>query len=185
VTAPTLTGSLLVATPLLDTPPFRRSVILLLDHDDDGALGVVVNRAADLAVAAVLADWSATVTEPSVLFMGGPVGTDSALAVAEVVETTDPPGWRECFGRIGLLDLDAPPALLEGAIRRMRIFAGYSGWGSGQLEDEIAEGAWYVVPSEADDVFSLEPDGLWRRVLKRQKDATAFLATYPDDPTMN
>lgn len=185
MTATTLTGSLLVATPLLDTPPFRRSVILLLDHDDDGALGVVVNRAADLSVDVVLADWSDTVTEPGVLFMGGPVGTDSALAVAEVVDYADPPGWRGCFGRIGLLDLDAPPALLEGAIRRMRIFAGYSGWGAGQLEDEIAEGAWYVVPSEPDDVFTLEPDGLWRRVLRRQRDQMAFLATYPDDPSMN
>jgi len=185
MTASTLTGSLLVATPLLDEPPFRRSVILLLDHDDDGALGVVVNRAADLAVDRVLPDWSTTVNEPGVLFMGGPVGTDSALAVAEVIESADPPGWRECFGRIGLIDLDVPPALLEGAIQRMRIFAGYAGWSSGQLEGEITEGAWYVVESEPDDVFSLRPDTLWRRVLRRQNDQIAYLATYPDDPTQN
>ncbi|MEV0798985.1 YqgE/AlgH family protein [Kribbella sp. NPDC050281] len=185
MTASTLTGSLLVATPLLDEPPFRRSVILLLDHDDDGALGVVVNRAADLAVDRVLPDWSTTVNEPGVLFMGGPVGTDSALAVAEVIETADPPGWRECFGRIGLIDLDVPPALLEGAIQRMRIFAGYAGWSRGQLEGEITEGAWYVVESEPDDVFSLHPDTLWRRVLRRQNDQMAYLATYPDDPTQN
>lgn len=185
MTATTLTGSLLVATPILDEPPFRRAVILLLDHDDDGALGVVVNRAADLEVDRVLADWSDSVSEPGVLFMGGPVGTDSALAVAEITDQADPPGWRECFGRIGLLDLDAPPALLAGAIRRMRIFAGYSGWGSGQLEDEITEGAWYVVPSEPDDVFSLAPETLWRRVLRRQRDEMALLATYPDDPSHN
>ncbi|WP_328996358.1 YqgE/AlgH family protein [Kribbella sp. NBC_01245] len=185
MTATTLTGSLLVATPILDEPPFRRAVILLLDHDDDGALGVVVNRAADLEVDRVLADWSDSVSEPGVLFMGGPVGTDSALAVAEITDQSDPPGWRECFGRIGLLDLDAPPALLAGAIRRMRIFAGYSGWGSGQLEDEITEGAWYVVPSEPDDVFSLAPETLWRRVLRRQRDEMALLATYPDDPSHN
>jgi putative transcriptional regulator len=185
MTASTLTGSLLVATPILDEPPFRRAVILMLDHDEDGALGVVVNRAADLEVERVLSDWSTTVSEPGVLFMGGPVGTDSALAVAEVVEAADPPGWRECFGRIGLIDLDVPPALLEGAIQRMRIFAGYAGWGSGQLEGEITEGAWYVVPSEPDDVFSLNPDGLWRRVLRRQRDQMAYLATYPDDPTQN
>lgn len=185
MTAPSLTGSLLVATPMLDEPPFRRSVILLLDHDEDGALGVVVNRAADLEVARVLAGWASTVSEPGVLFMGGPVGTDSALAVAEVIDSADPPGWRGCFGRIGLVDLDAPPALLEGAIRRMRIFAGYAGWGSGQLEGEIGEGAWYVVESEPDDAFSLEPDALWRRVLRRQRDEMAFMSTYPDDPTMN
>ncbi|MEU4195155.1 YqgE/AlgH family protein [Kribbella sp. NPDC026611] len=185
MTASTLTGSLLVATPLLDEPPFRRSVILLLDHDDDGALGVVVNRAADLAVDRVLPDWSTTVNEPGVLFMGGPVATDSALAVAEVIESADPPGWRGCFGRIGLVDLDVPPALLEGAIARMRIFAGYAGWSSGQLEDEITEGAWYVVDSEPDDVFGLTPETLWRQVLRRQADQLAYLATYPDDPSQN
>jgi putative transcriptional regulator len=185
MTVSTLTGSLLVATPLLDEPPFRRSVILLLDHDDDGALGVVVNRAADLAVDRVLPDWSSAVDEPGVLFMGGPVGTDSALAVAEVLDSTDPPGWRECFGRIGLVDLDVPPELLEGAITRMRIFAGYAGWSSGQLEGEIAEGAWYVVESEPDDVFGHDPDTLWRRVLRRQNDQMAYVATYPDDPSMN
>ncbi|WP_405056423.1 YqgE/AlgH family protein [Kribbella sp. NBC_01505] len=185
MTASTLAGSLLVATPLLDEPPFRRSVIVVLDHDDDGALGVVVNRAADLTVDRVLPDWSNAVDDAGVLFIGGPVGTDCALAVAEVIESDDPPGWRECFGRIGLIDLDVPPELLAGAIQRMRIFAGYAGWSSGQLEGEITEGAWYVVDSEPDDVFSLDPDTLWRRVLRRQTDQLAYLATYPDDPTHN
>jgi len=189
MTATTLTGSLLVATPMLDEPPFRRCVVLLLDHDEDGALGVVVNQAADLAVDRVLSAWSQTVSEPGVLFVGGPVGTDSALAVAElatgVTATSGPPGWRGCFGRIGLVDLDAPPELLGGAIGRMRIFAGYSGWGSGQLEGEISDGAWYVVESDPDDVFDLHPGGLWRRVLRRQRDETAFVSTYPDDPTLN
>lgn len=189
MTATTLTGALLVATPMLDEPPFRRSVVLLLDHDEDGALGVVVNQAADLAVDRVLSAWSQTVSEPGVLFVGGPVGTDSALAVAElaagVTATSGPPGWRGCFGRIGLVDLDAPPELLGGAIGRMRIFAGYSGWGSGQLEGEISEGAWYVVESDPDDVFDLHPAGLWRRVLRRQRDEMAFVSTYPDDPTLN
>ena len=189
MTARTLTGSLLVATPMLDQPPFRRSVVLLLDHDEDGALGVVVNQAADLAVERVLAAWSETVSAPGVLFVGGPVGTDSALAVAELNAGTagadDLPGWRACFGRIGLVDLDAPPALLEGAISRMRIFAGYAGWGSGQLEGEIGDGAWYVVDSDPDDVFNLDPAGLWRKVLRRQRDEMAFVSTYPDDPSRN
>jgi putative transcriptional regulator len=189
MTARTLTGSLLVATPMLDEPPFRRSVVLMLDHDEDGALGVVVNQAADLAVERVLSAWSAAVSAPGVLFVGGPVGTDSALAVAELTPGTtgsdDLPGWRACFGRIGLVDLDAPPALLEGALARMRIFAGYAGWGSSQLEGEIADGAWYVVESESDDVFNLEPAGLWRRVLRRQRDEMAFVSTYPDDPMHN
>lgn len=188
MTAGSFTGSLLVASPLLDQPPFRRSVVLLLDHDDDGALGVIVNQPAELTVERVLAAWSSTVSEPGVLFAGGPVGTDSALAVAELYEnaaSAEPPGWRACFGRIGLVDLDAPPALLTDAIKRMRIFAGYSGWSSGQLEGEIEEGAWYVVDSRPDDIFDLHPVDLWRRVLRRQRDEMAFVSTYPDHPAMN
>src|SRR5688572_7478376 len=107
MTAGSFTGSLLVASPLLDQPPFRRAVVLLLDHDEDGALGVIVNQPAELTVERVLAAWSSTVGEPGVLFAGGPVGTDSALAVAELYETAasaEPPGWRACFGRIGLVD---------------------------------------------------------------------------------
>jgi len=189
MTATTLTGSLLVATPMLDEPPFRRAVVLLLDHDEDGALGVVVNQAADVSVRRVLADWSLSVSEPGVLFVGGPVSTDNALALGELADgIADPsalPGWRGCFGRIGLVDLDLPPAAVTGLIGRMRIFAGYSGWGSGQLEGEIADGAWYVVESEPDDVFDLDPAGLWRRVLRRQRDEMAFVSTYPDDPALN
>jgi len=185
-------GGLLVATPLLDDPNFRRSVVLILEHDlDGGTLGVVLNRPSEIAVTQVLPVWDEMVTGPSVLFEGGPVQTDSALALAAVPSGQEPLGWRRlhagtaAVSRLGTVDLDAPPEILAGEIAQMRIFAGYAGWSAGQLEIEIAEGAWYVVDAEVGDTFHDRPQTLWRRVLRRQPGELAFVATHPDDPTMN
>jgi putative transcriptional regulator len=188
-----LTGRLLVATPLLTDPNFARSVVLVLDHDEDGTLGVVVNRPTQVDVTAVLPPWSELTSTPQVVFQGGPVALDSALGLAAVnasdggAESDDeePLGWRRVHERIGLVDLDAPPEILAAELSAMRIFAGYAGWGPGQLEDEIAEGAWYVVEAEPADAFSASPDDLWQRVLRRQTGELAFVATFPDDPSMN
>ena len=187
MSGPYFTGQLLVATPALSDPNFARSVVLILDHDGDGALGVVVNKPTDLPVTSVLAPWTDMVCQPDVLFHGGPVATDSALALAEVPDGLDaePLGWRRLYGRLGLVDLDTPPELLAGGVRGMRVFAGYSGWSPGQLEAEVKEGGWYVVDSEPGDAFTLDPTTLWRRVLRRQPDELALVATFPDDPTLN
>lgn len=193
----TLTGSLLVATPALDDPTFRRGVVLLLDHDDDGALGVVVNRPTEVDLAAVLPAWQPYTGLPDVVFAGGPVGRDSALGLAAVGAAVHGPtgavqpvaeeivGWRWVVGGLGLVDLDAPPELVVGALQGLRIFAGYAGWGSGQLEAEIAEGAWWVLDATPADAFAAEPARLWRNVLRRQGGALALVSTYPDDPAQN
>jgi putative transcriptional regulator len=185
-------GALLVATPLLDDPNFRRSVVLVLEHDEDGGtLGVVLNRPSEISVTQVLPSWDSLVTGPSVLFEGGPVQTDSALALAAVVSTEEPLGWRRlhtatpAVSRLGTVDLDAPPEILAGEIAQMRIFAGYAGWTSGQLEAEIREGAWYLIDAEAGDTFNGDPESLWRAVLRRQPGELAFVATCPDDPQLN
>lgn len=184
--APSLTGRLLVATPLLTDPNFARSVVLLLDHDQQGALGVVLNRPTPVDVSAVLDGWATLTGDPAVVFQGGPVALDSALAIAVVPgEDAGPLGWRRVHGAIGLVDLEAPPEVLAGVLGGMRVFAGYSGWSPGQLEQEIAEGAWHLVDCEAGDVSCARPDGLWRAVLRRQRGPLAMLATYPDDPTLN
>ncbi|MDQ4084833.1 MAG: YqgE/AlgH family protein [Actinomycetota bacterium] len=182
-----LTGRLLVATPKLEDPNFARTVVLMLDHDDDGALGVIISRPTSVPVAEVLPGWSALVTGPDVLFSGGPVATDSALAIAVVDGDGDdePLGWKELYPGAGLVDLDAPPELLADVLTGMRVFAGYAGWGSGQLEGEIAEGAWYVVPAEPDDLLDPDAGNLWRRVLRRQPGELAFVHTCPLDPTQN
>ncbi len=127
-------GVLLLASPVLLDPNFADTVVLLLDVDDDGALGVVLNRPSALPVAEVLEQWGDVVAEPEVLFQGGPVSTDGALAVA-LLSSPDasPVGFREVTGTLGLLDLDTPVELLRGSLDALRIFAGYAGWGAAQL----------------------------------------------------
>jgi putative transcriptional regulator len=183
-----LTGRLLVATPALADPNFDRAVVLLLDHDEEGTLGVVLNRPTPVGVGDVLKPWAEFAGAPSVVFQGGPVSLDSALGVAVVPGDPDegePLGWRRVHGAIGLVDLEAPPELLAAVLGSLRIFAGYAGWGPGQLEDELADGAWYVVESEPGDVSHPEPEQLWRSVLRRQRSELAMVATYPDDPSLN
>jgi putative transcriptional regulator len=177
-------GDLLVATPGLLDPNFERSVVLLLDTDEDGALGVVLNRPTAVAVAEILPDWVQRVGAPDVLFQGGPVSTDSALAVA-TSPTAEPVGFRRLFDDVGIVDLDTPTEIAGPALSRLRIFAGYAGWGSEQLADEIRTGSWYVVPSVPGDLFAGEPEALWTRVLRRQPGELAWVSTRPLDPSMN
>jgi putative transcriptional regulator len=180
-------GSLLVSTPALHDPSFRRTVVLLLDHDEDGALGVVLNRPTEIPVADVLPVWADHVSEPDVVFHGGPVAQDSALGLARgsTGATDAEVGWRALTGDLGLVDLDAPPEVLVPALAGLRIYVGYSGWGAGQLEDELAEDAWWVFPADPDDMFAGDPDRLWQRVLRRQGGDAALAATLPDDPSLN
>lgn len=177
---------MLVATPLLEDPSFRRAVVFVLDHGDDGALGIVVNRPLDVGVATVLPDWQPFVTAPGSLFQGGPVARDSALGIVTVPgDDEDPVGVRRIIGSFGLIDLDAPPEVVAGGVAGLRIFAGHAGWSAGQVEQEIGQGAWYVLDAESRDPFSDRPGTLWHQVLRRQRGDLALLSTYPEDPTLN
>jgi putative transcriptional regulator len=180
-------GRLLVASATLLDPNFAGTVIVLLDHDEDGTLGVVLNRPSPVAVASVLPDWAPSVQPPEVLFEGGPVSNDAALAVARVPpgEGPDPIGFRRLFGPVGIIDLDTPREVLAPAVTGLRVFAGYSGWSAGQLQAEIEEGSWYVVDSTPDDVLSAHPTRLWHTVLRRQPGELAWLSTRPVDPELN
>lgn len=184
-------GRLLVATPALGDPNFARAVVLLLDHDEEGSLGVVLNHPTPVEVGDVLPTWQGYTEVPGVVFRGGPVALDSALGLGQVAadgsdpEAEEPMGWRRVTGPLGLVDLDAPPELLVAEMAGVRIFAGYAGWGAGQLEEEVGEGAWFVVDQMPGDIFSAEPESLWRRVLRRQPGELAFLSTFPADPTHN
>jgi putative transcriptional regulator len=186
-----LAGRLLVATPMLGDPNFRRTVVLVVEHEaEQGTLGVVLNRPTNVRVGQVLEPWTDLATSPSVVFSGGPVAPNSALALALVPGTDEPVGWHPLDGtptmaRLGLVDLDAPPGLIAPAVASLRVYAGYAGWSAGQLQAEIEEGAWYVLPAEPDDAFSAEPDRLWAAVLRRQGGELAYVATYPDDPGLN
>ncbi len=185
------TGQLLAATPMLGDVNFRRTIVLIVEDDqEEGTLGVVLNRPSEIPVRQVLEQWTDLITGPSVLFQGGPVSPDSALALALPRGETEPIGWRSLSGsrlmsRIGLVDLGAPPELLAEGIASLRVFAGYAGWGAGQLEAEIDAGAWLVLDGLPEDAFAADPDRLYPDVLRRQGGEMALLSTYPDDPVLN
>lgn len=180
-------GRLLLATPALRDPNFARTVVLLLDVNDAGALGVVLNRPSDVPVTSVLPGWSGALSEPPVLLHGGPVAGDSALGLAVLADGAgeDPVGFRRTTDVIGIVDLDTPADRLAPSLGGMRVFAGYAGWGPGQLESECDEGSWTVVPSRPEDVFGTSPGTVWEQVHRRQGGETAWLATMPVDPTRN
>ena len=180
-------GDLLVSTvDIRDGGVFDQSVVYLVDADDDGALGVVLNKESDLALAEVLPQWASVVSPPRVLYRGGPVLPEGAVCLASPLDPAEePPGWRRISGRIGLLHLDTPVELVAGAYDDLRIFAGYAGWSPWQLEAEIGRGLWNIVSATYTDVFGRSPFALWREVLHRQGGRLATYATWTDAPQLN
>jgi putative transcriptional regulator len=179
-------GDLLVASATLEDGVFNQTVVLVLDFDEDGALGVILNEISQTPLDAVLPDWVGSVSEPRLLFHGGPVSPNGAICLASTTTTgEEPPGWRPLFDNVGLLHLDTPIEIVTGAYADLRIFAGYAGWGAGQLSEELDEGQWHVVSAEYDDVFGTRPLELWRTVLRRQTGELAFFSTWVEDPDLN
>jgi putative transcriptional regulator len=181
-----LKGRLLVATPLLREPTFARTVVAMIEHDDDnGAVGVVINRPLGLSVAEVVPAVADLATAPSLLFDGGPVSPTTAIALGMAAPGAEAEGWAYVVPPLVTVDLDHDPALLAASLRALRVFAGYAGWGPGQLEQEIEEGAWYVVDALPTDAFESDPSGLWTSVLRRQGWPLSAVAMCPRDPSMN
>ena len=182
-------GRLLLATPPLVDPNFDRTVIFMLEHHDDGAIGVVINRPSEESLDEPLDRWIELQSTPSSVFLGGPVEENALIALAETAAPLDDNDEDEVLspivGRVASADLTADPALVADAVRGVRVFRGYAGWGPGQLDEEISSGAWLVLDSEPTDVFSAEPDQLWRTVLRRQPGRLAWLAEAPDDLSLN
>lgn len=178
---------LLANTDLLE-PTFRRSVIYVVEHNDGGTLGVVLNRPSETAVHNVLPQWSDLTTKPKTMFIGGPVKRDAALCLGSLRIGVDPeglPGLRHIAGRIVMVDLDADPDLIAKAVEGVRIFAGYSGWTIGQLEGEIERDDWIVLSALPSDVLVQPRVDLWSRVLRRQPLPMSILATHPIDVSRN
>lgn len=183
MTRASLAGHLVVATHELASRAFRRAVVLLLAHDAaQGAAGVILNRPSDAELPERLQRWAPLTAPPVVMFLGGPVGRDTVIAVGCRDGEDDPTSWQEIVGGIGVVDLAADPDLARAELRSVRLFAGYAGWTAGQLEGEIASGAWFVVDVDARDPATDRPDGLWRAVLARQG---GLFTTVPDDPALN
>jgi putative transcriptional regulator len=180
------TGHLLVALPTLRDPHFERTVVFLLAHESDGALGVVLNRPTGVGVSEVLPGWETLVSGPQVLFEGGPVGADSAICVARAkAGVAGFLGYSRVIGQVGTIDLSHEPSKIGDKLDYVRVYHGYSGWGAGQLEKEIAEGSWFVFSALPSDPFLSQPEDLWQMVLRRQGGLTAAVAHFPPDPHLN
>ena len=180
-----IAGRLLVATPLLGDPNFDRTVVLMLEHNDEGALGVVLNRPSEIDLAGPLPDWDRLAAPPSVVFVGGPVSQGAVIALARVEAERDSEAWSRVLPQVGVLDLTVDLTAVGIDVEEVRVFTGYAGWGPGQLEAEIEEGAWFVVDAEPADAMADDPEALWRTVLRRQRGALAKFAWYPRDPSVN
>jgi putative transcriptional regulator len=180
-----LRGQLLIASPKIVDPNFRRVVVYMAEHTDDGAMGVVLNRPAETSVAEAVPDleWLAGDGDAGV-WLGGPVSPESVIVLAEF---EDPASAALIVDD----DLGFVPAEIEDrdtfatGVRRARIFAGHSGWGPGQLESELEEDSWIVEPARRSDVFTAEPGALWSQVLRRKGREYVLLATMPMDPSLN
>ncbi len=176
-----LSGQLLIAGPDLWDPNFRRTVVLIARHDDDGAVGVVLNRTAEATVGDAAPALAELVGPDDPLFLGGPVQPQAAVVLAEFEhpENVD----VVAFGSIGFLVDEDPGGV--GGILRARVFAGHAGWGAGQLEAEMEEDSWIAEPALPGDVFTPDPDRLWSHVLRRKGGQYRMLSTMPFDPAMN
>jgi putative transcriptional regulator len=189
-------GRLVVASPTLEDPNFHRSVVFLLAADGDGALGVVLNRPSETSIDEIVPHWGLHASEPPVLFVGGPVQPNAAICVGRTELPVGPPaagaddeaetdGYSPLIGDLGTVDLNRAPEDIGVSFTGLRVFTGYSGWGPGQLEEEIEAGAWFVVEGRQQDVLCPEPAALWERVLRRQGGWLAVLARHPVDASLN
>jgi len=179
-------GTLLIASVSTLDGVFDGSIVLILDADEGGTVGVILNKLTDIDLVKALPQWAHLVSTPESLFNGGPVSQQGAVCLARPADGAgDPPGWRRLFDNVGLLNLDTPVEIADGAYADLRIFAGYAGWDAGQLEEELDRSLWYVVGARSGDVFDPDPETLWRRVLRRQGGDLALLSTWTPDPESN
>jgi putative transcriptional regulator len=178
--AESLRGSLLIAAPQLLDPNFRRTVVLVAEHSEEGAMGVILNRPSGMTVSDAAPDLEPLVGPRAPIFAGGPVQPTSGVVLAELAEAD-----AAIFDDVVLVPgLDELADVIDG-IDQVRVFAGYAGWGPGQLEGEVERDDWFTEPAQPADVFADDPDALWTRVLERKGGQFALVARMPEDPTLN
>ena len=179
-----LKGQLLIASPTILDPNFRRTVVLMTEHGDEGAMGLILNRAAETTVGEAVPDLAWLADEEDLVYVGGPVAETAVIVLAEF----DRPELAGALveGDLGFVGTDADdPEALDGAIRRARVFAGHAGWGPGQLEGELEEEAWIVEAPIPPELFPDDPATLWSDVLERKGGEYALVARMPEDPSVN
>jgi putative transcriptional regulator len=178
-----LSGQLLLASPALMDPNFRRTVVLIGVHSEEGAMGVVLNRPSEVTVGEAIPQLEQTFSEREPVYVGGPVQPNSIVFLAEFLDPT--PAGLLVLGRIGFPAPDTPIDELTEATARRRVFAGYAGWGEGQLEAELDQGDWIAHSAVPDDVFTEVPEELWSSVLMRKGGSYGLMARMPFDPSVN
>lgn len=178
-----LQGKLLIASPALVDPNFRRAVVLIGPHDEQGALGLVLNRPSVMHVRDVVLELGPLAGEAERLFVGGPVAPGSIVVLAEF---SDPSlAALTIVGDVGLPSINTDPERLAAGVRRSRCFAGHAGWGAGQLDEELAQESWIVEPLVAADLWLDPEEDLWGALMRRRGGEYALLARMPMDPTLN
>lgn len=177
-----LRGHLLIASPALLDPNFRRAVVLVTEHTEEGAAGLVLNRPSLVEVAAAVPQLETVVDDDEQVWEGGPVEPEAVLVLGEFLD----PGEAAVplFESLGFPSLDEPDEIVSATTRR-RVFAGYAGWGAGQLEEELANEDWILEQAFADDAFTDQPNELWRDVLSRKGGIYELVARMPEDPSLN
>jgi putative transcriptional regulator len=177
-----LRGHLLVASPGLVDPNFRRAVVLVTEHTEEGAAGLVLNRPSPVEVADAVPQLEPLVEHGEQIWVGGPVQQEAVLVLGEFLDPDD--AAVPLFGALGFPSL-AEPGDVVPVTTRHRVFAGYAGWGAGQLEEELTGEDWILEPALADDAFTDEPDELWRDVLRRKGGIYEIVARMPEEPRLN
>jgi putative transcriptional regulator len=178
----TLQGSLLIASPALLDPNFKRTVVLVTEHTDEGAAGLVINRPSPSAVSELVPELEPLAEDGEQVWVGGPVQPNAVLVLGEFVDPEQ--AAVPLFGALGFPSLEDPDEVVPVTTRR-RVFAGYAGWGAGQLEDELEREDWIVEPALADDAFTDTPEELWSDVLRRKGGIYELVARMPEDPSVN
>jgi putative transcriptional regulator len=172
----TLRGQLLVAAPSL-FDYFRRTVVLVIEHNNEGAMGVVLNRESETRVADAVPQLAPLADQDDLVMLGGPVAPQSVVALGEFGDLAE--AGTHVIGQLGTLD----PESENGTLRRLRVYAGYAGWAPGQLDDELEQEAWVVAPADEEDPF--DAGDIWSQALERRGGAYKLLATMPPDPSQN
>jgi len=178
----TLQGQLLIASPSLLDSNFRRTVVLVTEHSDEGAAGLVLNRPSPASVSELVPELEPVVEDDEQVWLGGPVQRNAVLVLGEFVDPED--AAVPLFGALGFPSLEEPDEVVPATTRR-RVFAGYAGWGAGQLESELGREDWIIEPAQPDDAFTEAPDELWAEVLRRKGGIYELVARIPEDPSAN
>jgi putative transcriptional regulator len=176
-------GQLLIAGPALLDPNFWRTVVLVIEHTDEGALGLVLNRPSETTVGDAVSQLEDLVDPSDHLFIGGPVQPSAVIVLAEFEDATD--AALIAFDDIGVLGTGASLEEVGAGVRSGRAFVGHAGWGPGQLDSEIERGDWILEPARREDAFTAEPRELWAEVLTRKGGSYALIARMPPDPSVN